>query len=143
MDRFGIQINKTSINSVLLIITIGVTWSSIHYLLDALRRVAGDFELKPAHPASQASRALQKRRVEEITTDLPPLPDFSEFDAAFLPDGASPFGDMRSRSTPVMRIPTARTSCSASSTTHRRGQDPGVDHLRGALPAGYRRYPVR
>jgi arginine decarboxylase len=35
MDRFGIQINKTSINSVLLIITIGVTWSSIHYLLDA------------------------------------------------------------------------------------------------------------
>ena len=95
MDRFGIQINKTSINSVLLIITIGVTWSSIHYLLDALRRVAGDFE-RNLRTASQASRALQKRRVEEITTDLPPLPDFSEFDAAFRPDGTSPFGDMRS-----------------------------------------------
>jgi len=95
MDRFGIQINKTSINSVLLIITIGVTWSSIHYLLDALRRVAGDFE-RNLRTASQASRALQKRRVEEITTDLPPLPDFSAFDAAFRPDGASPFGDMRS-----------------------------------------------
>lgn len=40
MQRFGIQINKTSINSVLLIFTIGVTWSSVHYLLDALRRVA-------------------------------------------------------------------------------------------------------
>ncbi|MGH3848008.1 MAG: hypothetical protein ACRDS0_42365, partial [Pseudonocardiaceae bacterium] len=39
MDQFGIQINKTSINSVLLIFTIGVTWSSVHYLLDALRRV--------------------------------------------------------------------------------------------------------
>jgi arginine decarboxylase len=30
MDRFGIQINKTSINSVLLIFTIGVIWSSVH-----------------------------------------------------------------------------------------------------------------
>lgn len=38
MERFGIQINKTSINSVLLIFTIGVTWSSVHYLLDVLRR---------------------------------------------------------------------------------------------------------
>lgn len=31
MERYGIQINKTSINSVLLIFTIGVTWSSVHY----------------------------------------------------------------------------------------------------------------
>jgi arginine decarboxylase len=33
--------------------------------------------------------------VEEITEDLPPLPDFSEFDVAFRPGGASTFGDMR------------------------------------------------
>jgi arginine decarboxylase len=95
MDRFGIQINKTSINSVLLIITIGVTWSSIHYLLDALRRVAADLE-RSLRTASKADRALQQRRVEEITEDLPPLPDFSEFDAAFRPHGASSLGDMRS-----------------------------------------------
>jgi arginine decarboxylase len=95
MDRFGIQINKTSINSVLLIITIGVTWSSVHYLLDALRRVAADFE-RNLSLASKADRALQRRRVTEITKDLPPLPDFSEFDAAFRPQGASLFGDMRS-----------------------------------------------
>ena len=95
MERFGIQINKTSINSVLLIFTIGVTWSSVHYLLDALRRVASDFN-RNLSTAGRADRALQQRRVEEITTDLPPLPDFSEFDAAFRPDGASSFGDMRS-----------------------------------------------
>ena len=95
MERFGIQINKTSINSVLLIFTIGVTWSSVHYLLDALRRVASDFD-RNLRTAGRADRALQQRRVEEITTDLPPLPDFSEFDAAFRPDGASSFGDMRS-----------------------------------------------
>lgn len=94
MERFGIQINKTSINSVLLIITIGVTWSSIHYLLDALRRVAVNFE-HDLRTASKAGRALQQRRVEEITNDLPPLPDFSEFDSAFRPDGATSFGDMR------------------------------------------------
>jgi arginine decarboxylase len=95
MDRFGIQINKTSINSVLLIFTIGVTWSSVHYLLDVLRRVATDFD-RTENEASRDDRALHRRRVEEITEDLPPLPDFSEFDGAFRPDDASSFGDMRS-----------------------------------------------
>lgn len=95
MEQFGIQINKTSINSVLLIFTIGVTWSSVHYLLDALRRVATDLD-RTQNAASTDDRALQQRRIVEITEDLPPLPDFSEFAPAFRPDDASPFGDMRS-----------------------------------------------
>ena len=41
-------------------------------------------------------RALQARRVEEITEDLPHLPDFSEFDIAFRPVDECSFGDMRS-----------------------------------------------
>lgn len=95
MERFGIQINKTSINSVLLIFTIGVTWSSVHYLLDVLRRVATDFD-RTEKAASVADRALQERHVEEITEDLPHLPDFSEFDVAFRPVDECNFGDMRS-----------------------------------------------
>ncbi|OBF44131.1 amino acid decarboxylase [Mycobacterium sp. 852002-50816_SCH5313054-b] len=95
MDRFGIQINKTSINSVLLIFTIGVTWSSVHYLLDVLRRIATDFE-RSESIGGKEDRALQQRRVEEITEDLPHLPDFSEFDVAFRPVDACTFGDMRS-----------------------------------------------
>jgi arginine decarboxylase len=95
MDRFGIQINKTSINSVLLIFTIGVTWSSVHYLLDVLRRIAIDFD-RNEKAASVADRALQARHVEEITQDLPHLPDFSEFDVAFQPVDGCMFGDMRS-----------------------------------------------
>ncbi|AOS92767.1 aminotransferase class I/II-fold pyridoxal phosphate-dependent enzyme [Mycobacterium intracellulare] len=95
MERFGIQINKTSINSVLLIFTIGVTWSSVHYLLDVLRRVAIDFD-RTEKAASVADRALQQRHVEEITEDLPHLPDFSEFDVAFRPVDECNFGDMRS-----------------------------------------------
>lgn len=95
MERFGIQINKTSINSVLLIFTIGVTWSSVHYLLDVLRRIATDFE-RSQSVGGKDDRALQQRRVEEITEDLPHLPDFSEFDIAFRPVDAGRFGDMRS-----------------------------------------------
>ena len=94
MDRFGIQINKTSINSVLLIFTIGVTWSSVHHLLDVLRRVASDFDHEK-QAASAADWALHERRVEEITQDLPHLPDFSEFDIAFRPVDACSVGDMR------------------------------------------------
>ncbi|MGA7052981.1 MAG: aminotransferase class I/II-fold pyridoxal phosphate-dependent enzyme [Mycobacterium sp.] len=94
MDRFGIQINKTSINSVLLIFTIGVTWSSVHHLLDVLRRVATDFD-REKQGASAADWALHERRVEEITQDLPHLPDFSEFDIAFRPVDACSVGDMR------------------------------------------------
>jgi arginine decarboxylase len=56
--------------------------------------VASDLQ-QNLRTASKADRALQRRRVEEITNDLPPLPDFSEFDTAFRPQGASSFGDMR------------------------------------------------
>ncbi|GFG76146.1 aminotransferase class I/II-fold pyridoxal phosphate-dependent enzyme [Mycobacterium botniense] len=94
MERFGIQINKTSINSVLLIFTIGVTWSSVHYLLDVLRRVASDLEHGQS-VASAADHAVHQRRVAEITEDLPPLPDFSEFHPAFRLGGARAIGDVR------------------------------------------------
>ena len=40
MDQHGIQVNKTSINTVLFIFTIGVTWSSLSALLQALRQIA-------------------------------------------------------------------------------------------------------
>ena len=80
---------------MLLIITIGVTWSSIHYLLDALRRVASDLD-RSERTAGRADRALHQRRVTEITEDLPPLPDFSEFDTAFRPYSDGSIGDMRS-----------------------------------------------
>lgn len=94
MERYGIQINKTSINSVLLIFTIGVTWSSVHYLLDVLRRIAIDFD-REDRTRGKDDRAVHQRKVEEITADLPALPDFSEFDHSFKPPGATTYGDMR------------------------------------------------
>lgn len=94
MGQFGIQINKTSINSVLLIFTIGVTWSSVHFLLEALRRVAQQLEARHAE-ASRAERVLLADRVRSLTTGLPALPDFSDFDLAFRATPGSPDGDIR------------------------------------------------
>jgi arginine decarboxylase len=94
MGRFGIQINKTSINSVLLIFTIGVTWSSVHFLLEALRRTAQDLERERA-AASRAERQLQNDKIRALTTNLPALPDFSDFDPAFRATPTSPDGDIR------------------------------------------------
>ena len=94
MNRYGIQINKTSINTVLLIFTIGVTWSSVQYLLDALKRIAAEFTTTHTN-AGRAARAAYRRRVESITRGLPALPDFSAFAPAFRSNPASPAGDMR------------------------------------------------
>jgi arginine decarboxylase len=95
MERFGIQINKTSINSVLFIFTIGATWSSVHYLLNALRRVAQWLDHDRATD-SRAERELETARVRALTSGLPSLPDFSEFDRAFRSTPTSPDGDIRS-----------------------------------------------
>ncbi len=94
MDRFGIQINKTSLNSVLLIFTIGVTWSSVQYLLDVLRRIAVALAAA-VEGASHADRVLMRTRTKTLTTLLPPLPDFSGFAPAFRQNSATAEGDIR------------------------------------------------
>lgn len=94
MGRFGIQINKTSMNSVLLIFTIGVTWSSVHYLLDALRLVAEDLDRQQA-AASRAERQVLQNKITDLTRGLPALPDFSDFDPVFRTTSTSPDGDVR------------------------------------------------
>ena len=40
MDRYGIQINKTSRNTVLFMTNIGTTRSSVAYLIEVLVRIA-------------------------------------------------------------------------------------------------------
>jgi arginine decarboxylase len=94
MDRYGIQVNKTSINSVLFILTIGVTWSSVSYLLDVLRQIATDIETQQ-DGMSKAEQTLFENRVNALSTDLPPLPSFSYFHPYFRPNPASPEGDIR------------------------------------------------
>ena len=95
MDRFGIQVNKTALNSVLFIGTIGVTWGGVSYLLDSLKLAAEALETR-LDGASAAELKLHERRVEALTRDLPPLPDFSHFHEVFRPHPGAREGDMRS-----------------------------------------------
>jgi arginine decarboxylase len=96
MDRFAIQVNKTSRNTVLFLTHIGTTPATAAHLVKALTRVARDLDETLAHQ-SQASARLHRDRVESLTRRLPPLPNFSRFHRTFLPnpDSTTPEGDMR------------------------------------------------
>lgn len=95
MDKFGIQINKTSRNSVLFMTNIGTSRSSVAYLIEVLVEVAKDLD-ELLDDASRMERLAFDRRVKSLTQDLPPLPDFSRFHNAFRSPGDTPEGDIRS-----------------------------------------------
>jgi arginine decarboxylase len=82
MDRYAIQVNKTSRNTVLVMTNIGTTRSAVAYLLKALVSYceALDDELSDA---SAVERALHDKRVRSLTEEPPALPHFSSFHAAF------------------------------------------------------------
>ena len=96
MDRYGIQINKTSRNTVLFMTNIGTTRSSAAYLIEVLVQIARDID-EQLSDSSAVERRVYEARVRSLTEDLPPLPDFSRFHDAFRPDPASdtPEGLMR------------------------------------------------
>jgi arginine decarboxylase len=93
MKKLGVQVNHTSINTVLLNATIGVTWGALSFLLDGLRREAADLETWAAR-ATAEERRLFEAKIRAITSELPPLPDFSGFHPAFRTSGAGE-GDIR------------------------------------------------
>ena len=94
MDRFGIQVNKTATNSVLLMTNIGTTWSAIDNLLAALREIARSLDER-ARESSPAELELFQAQVRQLRDEVPPLPDFSEFHEVFRPHPQTPEGDIR------------------------------------------------
>ena len=97
MDKYGIQINKTSRNTVLFMTNIGTTRSSVAYLIGVLVKIARELEWR-TEEMSTVERKIHERSVRSLSVDLPPLPDFSRFHNAFLPSASSgtPEGDIRS-----------------------------------------------
>ena len=93
MDRHGIQINKTSRNSVLFMTNIGTTRSSVAYLIKVLISIARDLD-DLLDDASRMERHSFERRVASLVEHVPPLPDFSRFHPAFC-DGRTVAGDIR------------------------------------------------
>ena len=87
MDRYGIQVNKTSRNTVLFMTNIGTSRSAIAYLIEVLVKLAERFE---------EARAQQDPDLLAVAeTAVPPLPDFSAFSQRYATDGVLPDGDMR------------------------------------------------
>ena len=95
MDKYGIQINKTSRNTVLFMTNIGTTRSSVAYLIEVLVEIAKGLDDR-LDDASKMERLGFERRVKNLMQDLPPLPDFSHFHHAFCADERTGEGDMRS-----------------------------------------------
>ncbi|MCP5474251.1 MAG: aminotransferase class I/II-fold pyridoxal phosphate-dependent enzyme [Rhodanobacteraceae bacterium] len=97
MNKHGIQINKTSRNTVLFMTNIGTTRSSVAYLIEVLVRVAADIDAQLEDASTMEKRAFD-RRVKSLTQDYPPLPDFSRFHDAFRTGKAegTAEGDIRS-----------------------------------------------
>jgi len=96
MDKFGIQINKTSRNTVLFMTNIGTTRSSVAYLIEVLVSIARDIDNQAAE-MNLAERAVFERAVMHLTNPVAPLPHFSGFHPAFLSqsDPPTPEGDVR------------------------------------------------
>ena len=95
-ERFDIQINKTSRNSVLLQTNINNTRSDAALLVKALTDLSREIEERLAR-GGPSERAAFDARVKSLMTDVPDLPNFSRFHDVFRddPKGASNEGHMR------------------------------------------------
>ncbi|MCB9875919.1 MAG: ornithine decarboxylase, partial [Planctomycetaceae bacterium] len=96
MDKYDIQINKTSRNTVLFMIHIGMTRGTIAHLVNVLTQIARDLDDK-LDRWSRVELDLFGKQVKQFTEELPPLPNFSHFHPTFRPtlDSTTPEGDMR------------------------------------------------
>ncbi|PKL80519.1 MAG: ornithine decarboxylase [Ignavibacteriae bacterium HGW-Ignavibacteriae-4] len=94
MDKFGIQINKTSRNTVLFMTNIGTTKGSVSYLIKALLNISEelDDELKSLN---DKELEIHEKRICSLMKDVPPLPDFSYFHHSFQAVPGVPGGDIR------------------------------------------------
>jgi arginine decarboxylase len=94
MDQFSIQINKTSRNSVLLMTNIGTTRGSITYLTNALLKIADELDREIQSLTSKELK-IHQAKINSLTKDFPPLPDFSYFHHSFQAVPGVPGGNIR------------------------------------------------
>jgi arginine decarboxylase len=95
-DRFDVQLNKTSRNSVLIQTNINNTRSDAALLIKVLADLAREIEQRLAEGGAPAQAAFADR-VKSLMTDVPDLPNFSRFHDTLRdnPKAASNEGHMR------------------------------------------------
>jgi arginine decarboxylase len=95
MDRFGVQVNKTSRNTVLFMTHIGTTRSSVAYLIEVLVEIVRQLDDEIADLGPRAL-AAHEADVQRLTVPTAPLPNFSAFHEKFREArGTTPEGDIR------------------------------------------------
>lgn len=94
MDQFGIQINKTSRNTVLFMTNIGTTRSSVAYLISVLLKIADQLDQK-FKSLNQEEKLIAEENIVSLTQETPPLPDFSHFHWSFQAVPGVPGGNLR------------------------------------------------
>lgn len=94
MDKFNIQINKTSRNTVLFLTNIGTTSGSITYLTNALLKIADELDEEIKALNIRESK-IRQETIRSLTVDVPPLPDFSHFHHSFQAIPGVPGGNLR------------------------------------------------
>src|SRR5215813_14169625 len=95
--KYGIQVNKTSRNSVLIQSNINNTRSDVAHLIRVLAEISSEIERDLAQGGTNAVSAFQAR-VKSLMTDVPDLPNFSHFHDGFRGDAGQKTneGDIRS-----------------------------------------------
>ncbi|MEB2782309.1 aminotransferase class I/II-fold pyridoxal phosphate-dependent enzyme [Algoriphagus sp. C2-6-M1] len=94
MDKFNIQINKTSRNTVLFMTNIGTTKGSVAYLTNALLKIADELDLEFRSLNDQEAN-IRRNKIQSLVKDFPPLPDFSYFHHSFQAVPGVPGGNIR------------------------------------------------
>ena len=94
MDKFNIQINKTSRNTVLFMTNIGTTRGSVTYLTNALLKIADELD-RELLSLNTNEKKIREERIHSLTKDFPPLPDFSYFHHSFQAVPGVPGGNIR------------------------------------------------
>src|SRR6185312_16164814 len=87
-QKYNIQVNKTSRNSVLLQSNINNTRSDVAHLIRVLAEISNEIEQSLAEGGPNARDAFNAR-VRSLMTDVPDLPNFSHFHDAFREDGGA------------------------------------------------------
>ncbi len=93
MNQFGIQVNKTSRNTVLFMTNIGTTRSSVAKLTGVLLKIAHQLDARIEAFSSQEAK-LHEKKVLNFTKKQPALPNFSFFHKRFR-NASTPEGNMR------------------------------------------------
>ena len=87
-NKYNVQLNKTSRNSVLLQSNINNTRSDVALLIKVLLEISMDIEARLAE-GGDAERAAFAARVKNLMEDVPDLPNFSRFHDGYRDDPGS------------------------------------------------------